>query len=604
MAQDNKQTAAGMGMPGPRMSRNLTVEKASDVKGSLLRLLSYFGREKRLVTITLLIVTAVVVFSVVAPDYQSKAIDVITNGAMGELPKILLVMGGLYILNALGSLLQTQFSAKLSQSIVRQMRGDLFKKIVNLPVSYIDNHPHGDIMSRMTNDVENISNTISQSLCSFLSGILTVIGTVGMMVYLCWKLALLSCVTVVLTMLLTKLLTKFMTKYYRERQTLLGSLNSTVEEMVTGFRSVTAYNRQQVVVDSFNGVSDQLTHVGIKAEVLGGAMGPLMNAVGNVGYVIIAAFGGYFALKGTISVGTISAFIIYAKQFSRPINEIAQLFGQIETAIAGAERVFSVLDEPEEDKSGTLSMKKAKGAVSFRHVNFSYVPEKQVLFDFNLEVGAGEKVALVGSTGCGKTTVVNLLMRFYNPDSGEILIDGMNIHDIDCNDMREEIAIVLQDTVLFSDTIRNNLTYANPDVTQEQLDDAAKLCNVYAMIHGLKDGYETVLTSGGAGLSQGQRQLLSIGRAVLDEPIILILDEATSSVDTRTEKHIQDAMNSLMQDRTSIIIAHRLSTIQDADRIIVMDQGRIIESGKHEELLAKKGRYYDLYMTQFAGNAI
>jgi len=484
------------------------------------------------------------------------------------------------------------------------MREDLFDKIVNLPIKYLDSHPHGDIMSRMTNDVENISNTVSQSLSSLVSGVLTITGTVGMMLYLCWQLAILSCVTVILTITATRFLSKKMRAFFRRRQALLGNLNGTVEEMVTGYKTVVAYNHEQHVIDDFESTSNELTRVGIIAESLGGSMGPVMNAINNIGFVIIAAFGGYFAIHGIISIGVISAFIVYAKQFGRPINEIAQLYGQIQTAVAGAERVFAIMDEPVEDKSGDKDLENTKGLISFRHVDFSYIPGKQVLYDFDLDVYAGHKVALVGATGSGKTTVVNLLMRFYDIDNGEIQIDGVNIKDLDCNELRNNTAIVLQDTVLFSDTIRNNLKYSNPEATDEEMIQAARMSNCHGMISRLKDGYDTMLTESGQNLSQGQRQLLSIGRAFLANPKILILDEATSSVDTRTEKRIQDAMVKLMKDRTSVIIAHRLSTIRDADFIVVMDQGRIVETGNHEELMAMQGHYYELYMTQFAGNAI
>ena len=326
------------------------------------------------------------------------------------------------------------------------------------------------------------------------------------------------------------------------------------------------YNRQNAVVNDFDNVSDELTRVGIIAEILGGSMGPVMNVVNNVGFVIIAAFGGYFAINNIISIGVISAFIVYARQFGRPIDELAQIYGQIQTAVAGAERVFEVMDEPLEDKSGKKNMDDLKGIIRFKNVNFSYTKEKQVLYDFNLEVKAGQKVALVGSTGSGKTTVVNLLMRFYDVDSGEILIDDVNIKDIDCDSLRRNTAIVLQDTVLFADSIENNLRYSNSSATDEQMYMAARMSNCDSMIRKMPQGYDTQLMSEGENISQGQRQLLSIARAFLAQPKILILDEATSSVDTRTEKHIQDAMVKLMKDRTSLIIAHRLSTIQDADR--------------------------------------
>ena len=551
----------------------------------------------------MLAVVVVVACSVYAPKLQSNAIDAIAGRQWDMLSPILIVMVIIYIIHSICTYMQSKLSAVLSQNIVSRMRKDLFLNIVNLPIRYLDANSHGDIMSRMTNDIENISTTVSQSMSSLFSGILTVIGTVVMMVALCPRLAALSCVTVILTIVATKLLSKAMRIFFKKRQVILGQLNGNVEEMVTGYRTVVAYNRQNAVVNDFDNVSDELTRVGIIAEILGGSMGPVMNVVNNVGFVIIAAFGGYFAINNIISIGVISAFIVYARQFGRPIDELAQIYGQIQTAVAGAERVFEVMDEPLEDKSGEKNMDDLKGIIRFKNVNFSYTKEKQVLYDFNLEVKAGQKVALVGSTGSGKTTVVNLLMRFYDVDSGEILIDDVNIKDIDCDSLRRNTAIVLQDTVLFADSIENNLRYSNSSATDEQMYMAARMSNCDSMIRKMPQGYDTQLMSEGENISQGQRQLLSIARAFLAQPKILILDEATSSVDTRTEKHIQDAMVKLMKDRTSLIIAHRLSTIQDADLIVVMDEGRIAETGSHANLLAKKGKYYQLYMTQFAGCA-
>lgn len=589
------------GMRGPRERHQ--VEKPKDGKKTLKRLAGYFASEWPMLIALLAAVFVVVICSVYAPRQQSRAIDCIADGKFAQLPAVLISMLVIYGIHSVCTLLQSRYSAILSQKIIKRMREDLFEHIVNLPIRYLDSHSHGDIMSRMTNDVENISNTVSQSLSSLFSGVLTISGTVGMMVYLCPKLAVLSCFTVILTLVATKFMSKAMRKFYRKRQVLLGELNGTVEEMVNGYKTVTAYNRQQAVLDEFEKTSDELTKVGIAAEILAGSMGPVMNLVNNVGFVIIAAFGGYFAVNGVISIGIISAFIVYAKQFGRPIDELAQIYGQIQTAIAGAERVFSIMDEECEDKSGELAMEDAEGVITFKDVNFSYVEGRRVLKDFNLEVRAGHKVALVGATGSGKTTVVNLLMRFYDVDSGEILIDGKNIKDIDCNELRKNAAIVLQDTVLFADTVRNNLKYSRTDASEEEMEEAAKMSHCHNMIKRLKKGYDTVLADAGYNLSAGQRQLLSIARAFLAKPKILILDEATSSVDTRTEKKIQDAMVNLMKNRTSLIIAHRLSTIRDADCIVVMDQGRIVEQGNHEELLQQKGRYYELYMTQFAGNA-
>lgn len=599
-AQMNNYRAFGR-RPG---NRNMTVEKPQDGKKTLKRLLGYFVAEKKMLVMLMLAVVVVVVCSVYAPWLQSNAIDAITQGEWKSLTPILITMVIVYIIHSLCTFLQSKLSAILSQNIVARMRKDLFSCIVNLPIKYLDMNSHGDIMSRMTNDVENISTTVSQSMSSLFSGILTIIGTVVMMVALCPQLAVLSCVTVILTIVATKFLSKAMRVFFRKRQVLLGQLNGNVEEMVTGYKTVVAYNRQQAVVSDFDGVSDELTKVGIIAEILGGSMGPVMNVINNIGFVIIAAFGGYFAINHIISIGVISAFIVYAKQFGRPIDELAQIYGQIQTAIAGAERVFAVMDEPLEDKSGDKTMDNLKGVIKFENVNFSYTDDKQVLYDFNLEVKAGHKVALVGSTGSGKTTVVNLLMRFYDVDSGRILIDDVNIKDIDCDNLRKNTAIVLQDTVLFADSVKNNLKYSNSEATDEQMYEAARMSNCDNMIRKLPDKYDTKLMSEGENISQGQRQLLSIARAFLAQPKILILDEATSSVDTRTEKHIQDAMVKLMKNRTSLIIAHRLSTIQDADLIVVMDEGRIVETGNHSELLEKKGRYYQLYMTQFAGEAI
>ncbi|MCM1302500.1 MAG: ABC transporter ATP-binding protein/permease [Lachnospiraceae bacterium] len=591
-------------IPGARGPRNRNaVEKASDRKGTLRKLIRYFSTEKKRIAVLLACVVATVITSVYAPRLQSQAIDSITERRYGDLNFYLTLMLAFYGFQSLLTLFQGRFSALLSQSIVKRMRNDLFDKIVNLPIRYLDSHPHGDIMSRMTNDIENVSATISQSLSSLVSGFLTILGTVAMMLYLCPSLAFLSCATVILTVTATKFLSTAMRRFYRRRQVLLGSLNSTVEEMVTGYKTVVAYSREDAVLEDFSKTSDELTKVGIMAEILGGSMGPVMNVINNISFVIIAAFGGYFAINGTITIGVISAFIIYAKQFGRPIDELAQIYGQIQTAIAGAERVFAIMEQPSEDKSGERSMDSSKGVITFRNVNFSYVEGKRVLKDFDLQVSAGQKVALVGSTGSGKTTVVNLLMRFYDVDSGEILIDGVNIRNIDCDNLRRNTAIVLQDTVLFADTIERNLKYANDHITDKEMEQAARLCHCHNMIAGMPEGYQTLLSQSGHNLSQGQRQLLSIARAFLAKPKILILDEATSSVDTRTEKHIQDAMVRLMENRTSLIIAHRLSTIQDADRIVVMDQGRIVETGNHEQLLEQKGRYYELYMTQFAGQA-
>ncbi|MDY5577612.1 MAG: ABC transporter ATP-binding protein [Lachnospiraceae bacterium] len=602
----SEQKTVERNIPGmnQRNGRFAQVEYAENVGATLKRIWAYFVREKIMVISMLGIVIFGTLCGIYAPSLQSNAIDMIAGSATGNLTTTLVLMLIVYLLYSGCQLLQGFISAKLSQRIVKRMREQLFGKIMDLPVRYLDTHSHGDVMSRMTNDIENISTTVSQSLPSLFSGVLTIIGTMAIMLWYCWELALLSCGTVILTVIATKILSKNVRKFSRKRQTLLGTLNGTVEEMVSGYRTVVAYNHQDTTIDEFCSTSDSLTKAGIRTDIFSGVMGPIMNCIGNIGFVIIAAFGGYFSVHGMISVGVISAFIVYAKQFSRPINEIAQIYGQLQTAIAGAERVFCVLDEAGEDMSGERLIEDTGAAVSFRNVKFSYEPEHPVLPDFSLEVPSGKKVALVGATGSGKTTIVNLLMRFYDIDDGNIFINNQNIKDVSRDSLRKNVAIVLQDTVLFSDTIRNNLKYSNENSTEEQLQKALEMSRCKEMIQMLPKGCDTVLTGSGENISQGQRQLLAIARAFVADPKILILDEATSNVDTRTEKAIQDAMQQVMKNRTSIIIAHRLSTIRDADMIVVMDKGRIVECGNHHSLLEQKGKYYELYMTQYAGFSI
>jgi ATP-binding cassette subfamily B protein len=605
MSKEQDSRLAERNIPGMmnRRERFVEPEHADNIGAAVRRIGVYFVKEKKLVAGMLAVVLSGTLCGILAPSLQSGAVDIIAGEKQGILSHTLTLMLSVYLLYSICGLLQGLCSARLGQNVVRQMREELFGKIVELPVRYLDTHSHGDVMSRMTNDIENISTTVSQSLPSLFSGVLTVIGTMAVMLWYCWQLALLSFVTVLLTFLATKFLSGKVRRFSRKRQQLLGQLNGTVEEMVAGYRTVVAYNHQDITAADFCATADSLTKAGIKTDVFSGVMGPVMNCIGNIGFVIIAVFGGYFSMNGLISVGVISAFIVYAKQFSRPINEIAQIYGQLQTAVAGAERVFAVLDEETEDKSGVTLETGEKAAVTFQNVCFSYEAETPVIRNFTLTVPNGRKVALVGATGSGKTTIVNLLVRFYDIESGEIRINGQDIRDVSRESLRRNIAIVLQDTVLFSDTVRNNLKYGNDSAAEEQLTAAVEMSQCRDMIGLLPQGYDTVLTGSGANISQGQRQLLAIARAFVADPKILILDEATSNVDTRTEKAIQDAMHSIMQGRTSIVIAHRLSTIRDSDLIVVMERGEIAESGSHEELLAKKGRYYELYMTQYAGFA-
>ena len=620
-------------MAGPMMGRGpggrgrdfSMKQKPKDLKATLKKLTRYIGYNKKLfisLVTSLLIVT---VLNLIAPVLQSNALGSITLDENNMIDKDgfslnLTLLFVVYILVAVGNFFSNFISTRLSQSTVRKMRQDLFNKFTRLPIKFIDTHSHGDLMSRMTNDVENVSNTISQSVGSLATGIITIIGTLSIMIVKSWSLTIITLLSTALTVFASTFIMKKMTPIFRRRSSELGELNGLSEEMITGYKTLVAYSKEEDVNAEFDRLSTRLTKTTIRGEIIGGSMGPIMNGIGNLTYLAIAIVGSYIILKNprlivtfssepvtrAVAIATLAYFLSAAKQFSRPINEIANLFGQIINAMAGAERVFEVIDSENEVDEGKLEidLDTFKGNIEFKNVNFSYVEGQPVLKNFSLSVKPGEKIALVGHTGSGKTTIVNLLMRFYDIDDGEILIDGVNIKDITKESLRNTISIVLQDTVLFIDTIANNIKYGKLDATFEEMKAAAILANVNFFVKKLPDRYETMLTESGSNLSQGQRQLLSISRAVLKDPKILILDEATSSVDTRTEKNIQDAMVNLMKNRTNLIIAQRLSTIQDADKIVVIDHGEILEIGNHDELLAKEGKYYELYMTQFAGKEI
>ena len=625
--KNNANNRPPMGPMGRGPRNMMPVEKPKNLKNTIKKLVKYIAFNKTLFFVLFSIMIVVTVSNLIQPIIQANIVNLLTSIQMGNIEgsilesaeakeifskaiSLLIVMSSIYGLNAILSFFQTRLSAKLSQSTVLKMRNDLFAKFVKLPIKFLDTHSHGDLMSRMTNDVENISNTISQSLASLISGVLTIVGTLVIMITYSWFLTIVCLLTVFMTLGVTKLLTGKMRKYYTKQAALLGQLNGHVEEMVTGYKTVVAYSKEEDVQEEFDNISHKLTHVSIMGQIWSGSMGPIMNFISNVGYVLIAFVGAFIAIKHpfglAMEIGTIALFLNCSKQFTRPINEIANLYGQILTAMTGAERVFEIMDADNEIDNGQLEIDddKFEGNIEFKNINFSYVEGQRVIKDFNLSVKKGQKIALVGATGSGKTTIVNLLMRFYDVDSGEILIDGLNVNDIKKDELRNTIAIVLQDTVLFKDTIATNIKYGHLDATFEEMKEASILSNVNYFVKKLPERYDTMLSEGGSNISQGQRQLLSIARAVLANPKILILDEATSSVDTRTEKNIQEAMVNLMKNRTSLIIAHRLSTIQDSDVIVVMDQGRIIEQGNHEELLKKQGKYYELYMTQFAGKEI
>ena len=615
------QMKAGNGRgPGSRFGG--LKEKPKNLKKTFKQLLSYISFSKKLLICLIVIVvfsticnlsTNVLIQQIVASLGEYNVDDNIWKIAPNYDNFILfvIILLAVYITYCVLQYLSSIFGAYLATGMTRKMRNDLFARIVKFPIRYTDTHPHGDIMSRMTNDIDNISMAVSQSITSLVSGVLTIMGCLCIMLIFSPLLTLVALTTLLLSVTFTFLMSKFMRPLFTKQQSILGLLNAQTEEMVTGCKTVIAYNHQDVAEEEFNEYSNTLCKTAIKAQIWGGSMGPIMNFVGNVGYFLICLFGAIFMSKGIggslimgpLKVSIIISFLTLNKQFTRPINEIAQLYSSLLTAMAGAERVFTMMNEEIEDFSGTVSFnpETTNGYIDFQHVGFSYVEGKTVLKDFHVDVRSGHKIALVGATGSGKTTIVNLLLRFYDVNSGRILIDGININEMSKKDLRDAISIVLQDAVLFGDTIENNVKYGKIDATDEEFENALKMANCYKFVQRLPQKEKTVLSQGATNISQGQRQLLTIARAVLANPKILILDEATSSVDTRTEKKIQDAMLKLMENRTSIIIAHRLSTIQDADLIIVLDQGRIVEMGNHEELLKKQGVYNKLYQTQFAG---
>ena len=597
-------------------------EKPKDLKATIKQLLNYISFSKGLLIALIFVVILTTACTLSTNVFIEKIIASlgeydVDNNIWDKTPNpqnfllFVVLLASVYILYCVFSYISSILSAYLVTGMTRKMRNDLFARIVKFPIKYTDTHPHGDIMSRMTNDIDNISMAVSSSITSLVSGILTIIGCLCIMLVYSPLLTAVAMITLVLSISFTALMSKFMRPLFVKQSRILGMLNAQTEEMVTGCKTVIAYNHQSIAEEEFNDYSNELCHTAIKAQIWGGSMGPIMNFVGNFGYFLICIFGALFVTKGignglfgeALSVSVVISFLTLNKQFTRPINEIAHLYSSILTAMAGAERVFTMMNEEVEDFTGTIEFDSTKttGYIDFRHVGFSYIPGKPVLKDFNIDMYSGHKIALVGATGSGKTTIVNLLLRFYDIDSGQILIDGKDIKDMSKKDLRDCISIVLQDAVLFGDTVENNVKYGKTDATQEEFEEALKMANCYKFVQRLPQKEKTILSEGATNISQGQRQLLTIARAILANPKILILDEATSSVDTRTEKKIQDALLKLMENRTSIIIAHRLSTIQDADLILVLDQGVIVEMGNHEELLQKQGVYNRLYQTQFAG---
>ena len=603
--------APGAG-PGDRMAGRVSAQKPKDRRKTLRRLFAYIGRSRATFFALLACMVVVTVLEALSPFLQQKALDTIAlrGGRLTvDLPAcraFLLLLGASFMFVVAFTFMQERLAAKLSQDTIALMRGDLFRKISRLSIAYTDSHRHGDLMSRMTNDTDTISLAVSQSVAALGSAVLTLACSLAMMFSYSVRITLVALVTIPVIMGASTLLARFMRTYYVRQQRLLGELNGVVEENVTGYRTIVAYGREASRVERFAAVSAELKRTAVVAKVLGSVVGPITNFMGNFQYVLIAVLGGWLMLTGraALTVGTIQALLLYSKKLSHPVNMIADQYASILSALAGAERVFAVLDEPDETDTGTDSLTQdVRGEIVFDRVSFGYTTERPVLKDISLRVKPGQKIALVGATGSGKTTVANLLMRFYEPDGGRILLDGTDIARVPKADVRRAISIVLQDTVLFQDTIRANIAFGKDGVTDADLDAAARTALCASFIQKLPDGYDTWLSERGANLSEGQRQLLAIARAVVARAPVLILDEATSNVDTRTEMHIQTALANLMRGRTSIIIAHRLSTIRDADLIVVLADGAIAESGTHEELLARRGEYYALYRRQFAGIA-
>ena len=602
-----------MGGPGKGPGRGAPIEKAKDFKGTTKKLIKdYLSQYKIPLIIVMIFAIGSTIFSIVGPKILGNATTEIFNGLVNKISgnggidfnkvgTILLTLLGLYIISAIFSFIQGLVMTRVAQKLTYTMRNNLIKKINTLPMNYFDKKTNGEVLSIITNDIDTLGMNLNQSITQIITAICTLVGIAIMMISISWQMTLISLIVMPIGAFLVKIIVGKSQKYFKMQQDYLGHVNGQVEEIFSGLTIVKAFNGEDKAREEFSKANSQLYKSAWKSQFLSGLMHPIMNFVSNIGYVGVAMAGGYLAIKGTITVGNIQSFIQYNKQFTQPINQIAQVSSMLQAMVAATERIFEFLEQDEEvetNKPG-VTTKGLKGNIKFEHVKFGYNPEQIVIKDFNANVHEGQKIAIVGPTGAGKSTMVKLLMRFYDVTDGAILLDGHNIKDFTRGDLRQMFGMVLQDTWLFGGTVKENIKYGKEDATDDEVIQAAKAARVHHFIKTLPNGYNSILSEETTGVSAGQKQLLTIARVILADPKILILDEATSSIDTRTEIEIQKAMDNLMQGRTSFIIAHRLSTIKNADLILVMDHGDIVEQGTHEELLAKGGFYEKLYNSQF-----
>ncbi|MBD8591551.1 ABC transporter ATP-binding protein [Peribacillus simplex] len=616
MSNQKKPQGGGQVGHGPGGGNMMMMgQKAKDFKGTLKRLLTYLKpRRNKLISVFFAAIMSTI-FMIVGPKIMGNAITELFEGAYGKfqgipgaainfdkIGQILLLLAGLYALSSLFNYVQQYIMSSVAQDTVYDLREDVNKKLEKLPLKYFEGRPNGETLSRMTNDIDTIGSTLQQSLTQFITSIVTIVGIIIMMLSISPLLTLISIISLPLSIFAIRPILKRSQKHFADQQRKLGQLNGHIEEIYTGHQVVKAFGYEKKASAQFTEVNEGLYKAGSKAQFISGIIMPVMFFIGNLSYVIISVVGGILVTQRSISIGDIQAFITYSKQFTQPITQTANIANIIQSTVAAAERVFELLDEEEEMKEQTtVHIKRANGAVSFEHVDFGY-GEEMLIEDMNIDVLPGQTVAIVGPTGAGKTTMINLLMRFYELIGGKITIDGLDTRNMSRNDLRKNFGMVLQDTWLFNGTINENIAYGKNGATDEEIFAAARTAHADHFIRTLPDGYETILNEEASNISQGQKQLLTIARAVLADPPIMILDEATSSVDTRTEVFIQKAMNRLMEGRTSFVIAHRLSTIKDADLILVMDQGKVIEKGTHSDLLRENGFYAELYNSQFTEN--